>query len=84
MAIQFEYDKVMKRHNVRVPSSLAGEEELSTVASINEDNRMNLHRTLKVELVQQILLHWEEYCHQLEMKDKREQEEFNQLIEGDK
>ena len=84
MAVQFEYDKIMKRHNVRVPFSLAGEKDMATVASITEDDKLILHREIGLNLVQQILMHWTEYCHQLEMKDKREQEEFNQLIEGDK
>ena len=84
MAIQFEYDKIMKRHNVRVPFSLAGEKDMATVASITEKNTLVLHRELRLELIQQILMHWTEYCNQQEMKDKREQEEFNQLIKGDK
>ena len=82
--IQIEYDKLMKRHDIRVPYSLAEEKSMARVASITEENKLILHRALKLELIQQIILHWTEYCHQLEMKDKREAEELNQLIEGDK
>ena len=82
--IQIEYDQIMKRHDIRVPYSLAGEKSMATVASITEDDKLVLHRELKLGLIQQIILHWTEYCHQLEMKDKREAEELNQLIGGDK
>ena len=37
--IQFEYDSVMKRYNVIVPFTLAGESSKVTVASISEDNK---------------------------------------------
>ena len=62
--IQFEYDKVMKRYNVLVPYTLAGESSDVTVASISEDNRLTTHRELKISLVRQILLAWDEYEYQ--------------------
>ena len=80
MAIQFEYDDIMKRYNVRVPYSLAGESSKTTVASISEDNRLKLHRELKIELVRQILLHWDEYEHQI----TRELDELLENKKGDK
>ena len=63
--VQFEYDSVMKRYNVKVPFTLAGESSKVTVASISEDNRLTLHRELKIALVRQILMHWDEYEHQM-------------------
>ena len=63
--IQFEYDSIMKRYNVLVPSSLAGENFDTTVASISEDNRLTVHRELRIDLVRQILMHWDEYEHQI-------------------
>ena len=63
--IQFEYDGVMKRYNVLVPFTLAGETSKTTVASISEDNRLTTHRELRIGLVRQILLHWDEYQHQM-------------------
>ena len=63
--IQFEYDQVMKRYNVTVPFTLAGETSHVTVASISEDNRLTMHRELRIDLVRQILMHWDEYEHQM-------------------
>ena len=63
--IQFEYDGVMKRYNVKVPFTLAGESSMVTIAAISEDNRITLHRELSIKLLQQVLLYWEEYEHQM-------------------
>ena len=63
--IQFEYDGVMKRYSVLVPYTLAGETSSVVVASISEDNRLTLHRELRIDLVRQILMHWDEYEHQI-------------------
>ena len=63
--IQFEYDGVMKRYNVTVPFTLADETSKVTVASISEDNRITMHRELRIDLVRQILMHWDEYEHQM-------------------
>ena len=63
--IQFEYDAVMKRYNVTVPFTLAGETSRVIVAAMSEDNRLTLHRELRIELVRQILMHWDEYEHQM-------------------
>ena len=63
--IQFEYDSIMKRYNVLVPYTLADETSDVTVASISEDNRFTMHRELKISLVRQILLNWDEYQHQI-------------------
>ena len=65
MAVQFNYDSIMKRYDVIVPSTLAGEKTTTTVASISEDNRITLHRELRLELVRLILMHWDEYEHQM-------------------
>ena len=63
--VQFEYNNVMKRYDAKVPFSLAGEKDMVMVASISEDNRITLHRDLSIKLLRQILLHWEEYEHQM-------------------
>lgn len=65
MAVQFNYDGILKRYDVIVPSTLAGEKTTTVVASISEDNRITLHRELRIELVRQILMHWDEYEHQM-------------------
>ena len=59
--VQFEYDGVMKRYNVKVPFTLAGESSMVTIAAISEDNRVTLHRELSIKLLQQVLLSWDEY-----------------------
>ena len=63
--VQFEYDGVMKRYNVKVPFTLAGESSMVTIAAISEDNRVTLHRELSIKLLQQVLLNWSEYEHQM-------------------
>mgnify|MGYP003147660340 CR=1 FL=1 len=68
--VQFEHDNIMKRYNVKVPFTLAGESSKVTVASISEDKeaRITVHRELSVRLMHQILLHWDEYVHQMTRK----------------
>ena len=81
--VNFEYDGDMKRHNVRVPFTLAGEKDMVNIGAISEDNKITLHRDISLKLLKQILLRWDEHCHMLEMKDKRETEEFNDLLDKD-
>ena len=70
--VQFEYDRRRKRYDVRIPL---------VVASISEDNKLSLHRELKLEVVRQILMHWDEYEHQM----TRELDEMlNNKQKGDK
>ena len=65
--IQFEYDGVMKRYNVKVPHSLAGVDSMLTVAHIDEDEepKVTVYRELPLTLLRQILLNWDEYEHQM-------------------
>ena len=72
--IQFKYNGVMKRYDVMVPFTLADEKDMVIVASITEDNRVTLHRDISLRLLKQIILHWDEYDHQME-------KEFNGLLE---
>jgi len=64
--IQFEYDSVMKRYNILVPSSLAGIESMVTVGHIDEEVESNItiYRELTITLLRQILLQWDEYSYQ--------------------
>ena len=55
--VQFKYNDTMKRYDVSVPMR---------VASISEDNKITIHRELRIDLVRQILMHWDEYGHQTE------------------
>jgi|TARA_Y100000310_G_scaffold183859_1_gene184000 hypothetical protein len=65
--IQFEYNGIMKRYDVKVPFTLAGESDMVVIASISEseDSKITLHREVSLKLLRQILLNWDEYEHQL-------------------
>ena len=63
--IQFEYDAIMKRYEVKVPQTIAGETSMLTIAYVSEDNRFRLLREMKIEFVRNILLQWEEYEYQM-------------------
>ena len=65
--IQFKYDSIMKRYEIKVPSSLAGVKSMVTVAHIDEEVESNItvYRELSITLLRQILLHWDEYLHQM-------------------
>ena len=77
--IQFEYDSIMKRYDVLVPSSLAGIESMVTVAHIDEEVESNItvYRELTITLLRQILLHWDEYLHQMSR-------EVQEMLDDDK
>ena len=81
--VQFEYNDIMKRYDVKVPFTLADESDMVTVASITEDKeaKVTLHRDLSIKLLRQILLHWEEYEHQM---TKDLDELFDDKKKGDK
>ena len=86
--IQFEYNDTMKRHDVRVPYSLAGVESTLTVGHIEKEEdreaKITVYRELSVNLLRQIILRWDEQEHMEEMRAKREKtekEEFNELLE---
>ena len=64
--IQFEYNRTMKRYDVKVPYNIADEEqEMVMVATISENNKINLHKEISLKLMRQILLNWDEYEHQM-------------------
>ena len=74
--IQFEYNSTMKRYDVKVPYNLADEgQEMVMVATISENNKINLHKEISLNLMRQILLNWDEYEHQMSR-------DFNKLFEG--
>ena len=63
--VQFEYNGVMKRYDVKVPFVLADEKDMVMVASISEENKIILHREISLKLLKQIILRWDEYEHQM-------------------
>ena len=78
--VKFDYNNVMKRHDVKLPFTLAGESDMVMVASITEENKIILHRDLSIKLLRQVLLSWDEYSHMQEMDDKRKVEEERGMI----
>jgi len=82
--VQFEYDGVMKRYNVKVPFTLAGESSMVTIAAMSETNRITLHREVSIKLLRQVLLSWDEYEHQMtkELDDLFDEDETKK--KGDK
>ena len=75
--IQFEYNGIMKRYDVKVPFTIADEKDMVMVASVSEENRITLHREVSLKLLRQILLHWDEYEHQMSR-------ELDELFDEDK
>ena len=65
--IQFEYNGIMKRYDVKVPYVLADEQDMVVIASISEDeeSRITVHRDLSIKLLKQIIMMRDEYEHQL-------------------
>ena len=78
--VEFDYNNVMKRHDVKLPFTLAGERSMVMVASITEENKIILHRDLSIKLLRQVLLSWDEYSHMQEMRDKRKTEEERGMV----
>ena len=70
--IRFDYDGVMKRYDVRVPQTIAGESSMLTIAYISEDDKLLLLREVRIEFVRQILMHWDEDRHMARMRAERE------------
>ena len=77
--IQFDYDRIMKRYDVLVPSSLAGVQSTVIVAHIDKEVESNItvYRELTITLLRQILLHWDEYLHQMSR-------ELQEMLDDDK
>ena len=72
--IQFKHDSIMKRHDVLVPSSLAGVQSTVIVAHIDEEveSSITVYRELTITLLRQILMAWDEQEHMIRMKEERE------------
>ena len=75
--IQFDYDRIMKRYDVKVPQTVAGETSSLTIAYMSEDDKLMLLRELRISLVRQILLQWDEKKHMEEMRAERKAGEFD-------
>ena len=80
--IQFEYNSTMKRTDVKVPYNLADEgQEMVMVATISENNKINLHKEISLKLMKQILLNWDEKEHMDIKRAERETGEFDKYFD---
>ena len=84
MAVQLKYNDVMKRYDVLLPFTLEDESSEVVVAAISEDEKLTLHRDLRLSVIQQILLKWDERVHMETMKEEREAGEFDELLNNNK
>ena len=84
MAVNLKYNDTMKRYDVWLPFTLEDESSEVVVAAISEDERLTLHRDLKLSVVQQILLKWDERVHMETVRDEREAGEFDELLNNNK
>ena len=83
--ILFEYNSTMKRTDVKVPYNLADEgQEMVMVATISENNKINLHREISLKLMKQILLSWDEKEHMDIQRAEREAGEFDKYFDDNK
>ena len=74
----------MNRYDVKVPKTIADEKSMYTIAFIDEHDRITVLDEMSCSLLKSILHNWDEYSFQLEAKERRESEDFNKLMEGDK
>ena len=82
--VQFKYNDLMNRYDVKVPITIADEKSMHTIAFIDEHDRITVLDEMSCSLLKSILHNWDEYSFQLEAKERRESEDFNKLMEGDK
>ena len=84
MAVQLKYNDIMKRYDVLLPFTLEDESSEIVVAAISDDERLTLHRDLKLSVVQQILLKWDERVHMETVKAEIKAGEFDELFNDEK
>ena len=84
--VQFEYNGVMKRYDVKVPFTLAGESDMVVVEAITENDEITLHREVSLKLLNNIILHWDEYEYQMtkEIQGMLDDEPKTKNKKGDK
>ena len=83
--ILFEYNSTMKRTDVKVPYNLADEgQEMVMVATISENNKINLHKEISLKLMKQILFNWDEKEHMDIQRAEREAGEFDKYFDNNK
>tara|TARA_Y100000310_G_C20356528_1_gene656941 strand:- start:286 stop:555 length:270 start_codon:yes stop_codon:yes gene_type:complete len=84
MAVNLIYNKTRRRYDVLLPFTLEDESSELVVAAISEDERLTLHRDLKLSVVQQILLKWDERVYMETAKAERQSGAFDELFNDNK
>ena len=79
--IQFEYNRIMKRYDVKVPWQLADGSDQVIVGSISKDDMITVHGELHLGMLKQIIMHWDEYEHMEERRKRRDAEEFTKCLD---
>ena len=79
--VQFEYNKIMKRYDVKVPWQLADGSDQVIVGSISKDDRITVHGDLSLGMLKQIIMHWDEYEHMEERRKRRDAEESTKCLD---
>ena len=79
--INIDYDRIMKRYEVKVPQTIAGETSSLTIAYISKDDKLMLLRELRISFVRQILMTWDEQKHMEEMRKDRAAGEFDKYFD---
>ena len=79
--VNFNYNEVMKRYDIKVPFTLADENDVVNIGAITKDDRLTLHRDVSLKLLRQVLIAWDERSYMKKHEEERKEKEFNELLD---
>ena len=79
--VNFDYNELMKRFDIKVPFVLADENDIVNIGAITEDDRLTLHRDVSLKLLRQVLIAWDERNYMKKHEEERKEIEFNELLD---
>ena len=79
--VNFDYNELMKRFDIKVPFVLADENDMVNIGAITEDDRLTLHRDVSLKLLRQLLIAWDERNYMKKHEEERKEIEFNELLD---
>ena len=79
--VNFNYNEVMKRYDIKVPFTLADENDVVNIGAITKDDRLTLHRDVSLKLLRQVLIAWDERSYMKKHEEERKEIEFNELLD---
>ena len=79
--VNFDYNELMKRFDIKVPFVLADENDMVNIGAITEDDRLTLHRDVSLKLLRQVLIAWDERNYMKKHEEERKEIEFNELLD---